>query len=184
MLHKFHPSFSITSTNFWAGTVFLLRIGSTYLIILVWHFMWNRRTPADPGVSAQIIAAKKKGSNTMALMTGEQYIESIRKLNRQFRNIDRSTDVLSFPLFDYEGAEDEPPVDEFMGMLGDIVISLETAKRQAAEYGHSFERETAFLCVHSMLHLLGYDHERSEEEDTEMRAKQTEIMKIMGLEVK
>ena len=64
--------------------------------------------------------------------------EGIRKLNRQFRNIDRSTDVLSFPLFDYEGAEDEPAVDELMGMLGDIVLSLETAKRQAEEFGHSF----------------------------------------------
>ena len=110
--------------------------------------------------------------------------EGIRKLNRQFRNIDRSTDVLSFPLFDYEGAEDEPPVDEFMGMLGDIVISLETAKRQAEEFGHSFEREAAFLCVHSMLHLLGYDHEKGDEEDRDMRARQSEIMKIMGLEVK
>ena len=109
--------------------------------------------------------------------------EGIRKLNRQFRNIDRSTDVLSFPLFDYEGAEDEPPVDEFMGMLGDIVISLETAKRQAAEYGHSFERETAFLCVHSMLHLLGYDHETGEEDEADMRRRQTEILEGMGLSV-
>jgi probable rRNA maturation factor len=64
------------------------------------------------------------------------------------------------------------------------VLSLEKAKEQAEEYGHSFNREVAFLCVHSMLHLLGYDHERSEEEDKEMRAKQSEIMKIMGLEVK
>ena len=110
--------------------------------------------------------------------------EGIRKLNRQFRNIDRSTDVLSFPLFDYEGAEDEPPVDEFMGMLGDIVISLETAKRQAEEFGHSFEREAAFLCVHSMLHLLGYDHETGEEDEADMRRRQTEILEGMGLSVK
>ena len=59
--------------------------------------------------------------------------EGIRKLNRQFRNIDRSTDVLSFPLFDYSGEAEEPPVDEFMGMLGDIVLSLEQAKKQAEE---------------------------------------------------
>lgn len=108
----------------------------------------------------------------------------IQKLNRQFRNIDRPTDVLSFPLFDYEGAEDEPPVDELMGMLGDIVVSLETAKRQAEEFGHSFERETAFLCVHSMLHLLGYDHETSEEDEADMRRRQSEILDGMGLSVR
>ena len=62
--------------------------------------------------------------------------------------------------------------------------SEKTAREQAEEFGHSFERETAYLCVHSMLHLLGYDHERSDEEDIEMRSKQSEIMKIMGLEVK
>ena len=110
--------------------------------------------------------------------------EQIKDLNARFRNIDRATDVLSFPLFDYEGTSEEPPVDELVGMLGDIVLSLEQAALQAEEYGHSFEREVAFLCVHSMLHLLGYDHERSDEEDVEMRSKQTEIMKIMGLEVK
>lgn len=109
--------------------------------------------------------------------------EDIRKLNRQFRNIDRATDVLSFPLFDYSGEEDEPPVDELMGMLGDIVISLETAKRQAEEYGHSFERETAFLCVHSMLHLLGYDHETGDEDEADMRRRQSEILDGMGLSV-
>ena len=70
--------------------------------------------------------------------------EGIRELNRKFRNIDRPTDVLSFPLFDYTGESEEPPVDEFVGMLGDIVISLEQAKKQAEEFGHSFEREAAF----------------------------------------
>ena len=110
--------------------------------------------------------------------------EGIHALNKKFREVDKPTDVLSFPLFDFEGETDEPPVDEIMSNLGDIVISLERAKEQADEYGHSFEREVAFLCVHSMLHLLGYDHEISEEDDIEMRSKQTEIMKIMGLEVK
>ncbi len=110
--------------------------------------------------------------------------EGIHELNKKFREVDKPTDVLSFPLFDFEGETDEPPVDEIMSNLGDIVISLERAKEQADEYGHSFEREVAFLCVHSMLHLLGYDHEVSEEDEIEMRAKQTEIMKIMGLEVK
>jgi probable rRNA maturation factor len=109
--------------------------------------------------------------------------EGIHELNKKFRGVDRPTDVLSFPLFDYEGESEEPPVDELFGMLGDIVLSLEQAKRQADEYGHSFEREVAFLTVHSMLHLLGYDHETGEEDEAEMRQKQTAIMEIMGLAV-
>lgn len=110
--------------------------------------------------------------------------EGIRELNRKFRNIDRPTDVLSFPLFDYTGESEEPPVDEFVGMLGDIVISLEQAKKQAEEFGHSFERETAFLTVHSMLHLLGYDHEAGGDEEADMRRRQREILDRMGLSLK
>ena len=106
--------------------------------------------------------------------------EGIRVLNNEYRGIDRATDVLSFPLVDFAGGE-EPPVDEPMQSLGDIVLSLERADEQAKEYGHSFERETAFLTVHSMLHLLGYDHELGEEEDAEMRKKQSEILDVMGL---
>ena len=85
--------------------------------------------------------------------------ESIREINKEYRDIDKSTDVLSFPMFSYS----EPEVlDEEMlegdNALGDIIISLETATRQADEYGHSTSREVSFLTVHSMLHLLGYDH--------------------------
>ena len=108
--------------------------------------------------------------------------KGIHAINKQFRNIDAPTDVLSFPLVEYEESE-EPPVDE-ENMLGDIIISLERAEEQANEFGHSFEREVSFLTVHSMLHLLGYDHVNSEEEDKEMRRRQSEIMKNLGLEVK
>ena len=108
--------------------------------------------------------------------------DGIRKLNREFRKIDKATDVLSFPLTDYEATEFA--IDEPETSLGDIVISLEKAQEQAVEFGHSFEREVAFLTVHSMLHLLGYDHVNSEEEDLDMRRRQREILESMGLEVK
>ena len=109
--------------------------------------------------------------------------DDIHELNKRFRGVDRPTDVLSFPLFDYEGESEEPPVDELMGMLGDVVLSLEQAEKQAQEYGHSFEREVAFLTVHSMLHLLGYDHETGEEDEADMRARQRDIMEKLGLSV-
>lgn len=105
--------------------------------------------------------------------------KSIHSLNREYRGIDRPTDVLSFPL--------EPNLKNThvsgLIMLGDIVISLERATAQAEEYGHSFQRETAFLCIHSMLHLLGYDHELGETEDADMRKRQREIIESIGLGV-
>jgi probable rRNA maturation factor len=109
--------------------------------------------------------------------------ENIQELNVRFRGIDAPTDVLSFPLFDFEGETDEPPVDEIRNMLGDIVLNLERTQSQAEEFGHSFEREAAFLTVHSMLHLLGYDHETGEEDEADMRARQRAIMADMGLAV-
>ena len=105
--------------------------------------------------------------------------KGIHAINKQFRNIDAPTDVLSFPLVEYEESE-EPPVDD-ENMLGDIIISLERAEEQANEFGHSFEREVAFLTVHSMLHLLGYDHEEGKAEESEMFEKQEEILKKMHL---
>lgn len=99
----------------------------------------------------------------------------IHALNRKFRGVDRPTDVLSFPLYE-DGNFD---MTECIGgaVLGDVVISLERAAEQAAELGHSTVREVAFLTVHSVLHLLGYDHERSSEEEEKQCAKQREIMK-------
>ena len=101
--------------------------------------------------------------------------EGIRAINREYRELDRPTDVLSFPLF--ETAADGTR------MLGDIVLSLEKCREQAAEFGHSFERECAFLTVHSTLHLLGYDHETSEADEQDMRKRQSAIVTGMGLGV-
>lgn len=105
--------------------------------------------------------------------------ESIKVLNGQYRNIDRETDVLSFPII----SDDDIKLPGAV-MLGDIVLSLEKAKEQGELYGHGFAREVAFLCIHSTLHLLGYDHETSEEDDIEMRKRQTAIADIIGLGVK
>ena len=103
--------------------------------------------------------------------------EQIKELNAQYRNKNCATDVLSFPMYDdfstaIYGGEDIP--------LGDIVISLEKAARQGYDIGHSIYHEVAFLCVHSTLHLLGYDHETGEEDEKEMFRRQKEIMEIIG----
>ena len=105
--------------------------------------------------------------------------KGIQELNREYRGKDTATDVLSFPLYDFAAGE-EPLTDERVE-LGDVVLSLERAKEQAAELGHSYEREAAFLCVHSVLHLLGYDHELSQEDEEDMCRRQRDIMKKLGL---
>lgn len=98
----------------------------------------------------------------------------IKELNKKYRGVDKHTDVLSFPLYEDGDFSDA----EILGTaeLGDIVISLERAKEQARELGHGFLREIAFLAVHSTLHLLGYDHERSPEDDEEQCRRQREII--------
>ena len=103
----------------------------------------------------------------------------IRRLNRIYRQKDATTDVLSFPL----GQDGHYDVNKETGcaMLGDVVISLETAVKQAHIYGHSLEREIGFLTVHSMLHLLGYDHETSPLEERKMREKEEEVLGELGI---
>lgn len=105
----------------------------------------------------------------------------IHTLNREYRGVDRPTDVLSFAM--QEETEEEADFGfEFEDeMLGDIVISVERARMQAEEYGHPFEREIAYLAVHGTLHLLGYDHE-TESDKQEMRSKEEEVMISLGLE--
>ena len=111
--------------------------------------------------------------------------ENIKKINKEYRNIDAPTDVLSFPLleFDENGQiiENEFEYDEGMIMLGDIVISLERAKEQAKDFGHSFRREVAFLTAHSMLHLLGYDHVDDKEGEELMCQKQEAVLGGLGI---
>lgn len=111
--------------------------------------------------------------------------EGIREINNEHRNIDSVTDVLSFPIVDMtEGKINsnagDYDMDENLLLLGDIVISLEMAKNQAIEYGHSFERELAFLATHGLFHLLGYDHIK-EEEEKRMVEKQETVLGLMGL---
>ena len=105
--------------------------------------------------------------------------EYIRKLNKKFRDKDKATDVLSFPM--YEDGNFDMAECISGAVLGDIVISVERAKEQAKELGNSFLREVAFLTIHSTLHLLGYDHERSEADDEEQCRIQKEI--ISGMEI-
>ncbi len=104
--------------------------------------------------------------------------DEIRALNREHRGIDRATDVLSFPLGDENGFETNPETGAIL--LGDIVISLERAAAQAEEYGHSLKRETAFLITHSLFHLLGYDHEKEDEERV-MFSKQERVLAALGI---
>ncbi|MCA0754586.1 rRNA maturation RNase YbeY [Paenibacillus sp. N4] len=114
--------------------------------------------------------------------------EEIHQLNREYRGIDRPTDVLSFAMqedgteeldiiFEVESEDENDPIS---GMLGDIIISVETAARQSEEYGHSLEREIGFLFVHGFLHLIGYDHQ-DEETEAIMTAKQEAILQKAGL---
>ena len=106
--------------------------------------------------------------------------EGIGLLNREFREKDAPTDVLSFPM--YSMKDGDVPVAGEVAVLGDVVLSLERVGIQAKEIGHSFLREASFLTVHSVLHLLGYDHETSPEDEEKMFSRQREIMK--GIKVK
>ena len=103
--------------------------------------------------------------------------ERIKELNAEYRNKDSVTDVLSFPM--YDDFRDVPSGVNVVS-LGDVVICLSKAAEQGYQIGHSIYHEVAFLCVHSTLHLLGYDHELSKEDEEEMIKKQKEIMEIMG----
>ena len=103
--------------------------------------------------------------------------QEIRKLNREYRNIDRETDVLSFPMFERKELEEKIKYNNFAheDVLGDVVISIKKVEEQAIEYGHSFERELSYMIVHGFYHLMGYDHIK-EEDKKEMRPKEEKIL--------
>lgn len=107
--------------------------------------------------------------------------EAIKEINAEFRNIDSATDVLSFPLGE-NGVYDVNPVTNAK-MLGDVVISADTALKQADLFGHGIEREIAYLTVHSVLHLLGYDHVNGGLEKTIMREKEEVVLEALGLAI-
>ena len=143
----------------------------------------QKKTPVTPALRALIRSAVRAAlayegwENDAEVSVTLTDDETIRALNRDYRRIDRATDVLSFPMYE----KDELAEIAGPAALGDVVISLERAEAQAAEYGHGVDREVAFLTVHSILHLLGYDHETSEADEKEMFARQEAILTGMGV---
>ena len=108
--------------------------------------------------------------------------ENIKEINKQYRNIERATDVLSFPMFEKDELEQKIQNEDFEypDVLGDIIISIEKVEEQAKEYEHSFERELSYMIVHGFYHLMGYDH-IEEDEKKEMRAKEEKVLDIVDL---
>ena len=108
--------------------------------------------------------------------------ENIQKINKEYRNIDKPTDVLSFPMFEKEEIQEKIKNNDFLheDILGDIIISIEKVQEQAREYGHSFERELSYMLVHGFYHLMGYDH-IEEKDKKEMRTKEEKILKTLNI---
>ena len=106
----------------------------------------------------------------------------IRTINNEFRNIDKATDVLSFPMFEKNEIDEMVKLgsNEIPETIGDIVISVDRVKEQAEEYGHSFERELAYMVVHGFYHLMGYDH-MVEEDKVVMRAKEENVLNLLNI---
>ena len=108
--------------------------------------------------------------------------ENIRKFNNEYRNIDKETDVLSFPMFEKEELEEKIKNNDFenIDILGDMIISIPRVEEQALEYGHSFERELAYMVVHSFYHLMGYDH-MNDNDKTKMREKEEFVLNRLDI---
>lgn len=161
-------------------------------IILDWNNNQSQFEISDEWIE-KLTAILQIAAENEGLTSGEVTLtftnnEDIQELNKQYRNIDKPTDVLSFALND-DGVdelniifevESENDIDPISGMLGDIIISVERAEEQRIEYGHSLEREIGFLFVHGFLHLLGYDHQDDEAEAV-MTQKQEAVLQQVGL---
>ncbi len=155
-------------------------------------------TASVPGVSGSQIAFIRKAVRTALAAQGVDFPcevdvlvtndAEIRRLNREARQVDRATDVLSFPAFDLRPGELPGPEDADPGTglapLGDMMISLEHVAAQAKEYGHSNRRELGYLVVHSVLHLLGYDHVDEGPMKAQMREREEAILAELGLSVR
>lgn len=129
----------------------------------------GRKTPALAKTSRMILARLGLADAELSiLLTGDT---EIHDLNLRYRDKDKPTDVLSFP----QDAEDE--IEGLPKILGDVVISVETTERQAAEKGHSFDRELTVLLIHGILHLIGYDHERGRKDATIMRSMEAKLLR-------
>ena len=108
--------------------------------------------------------------------------DNIHSINKQYRNVDRPTDVLSFPMFEKEELKNKIINNDFLqeDVLGDIVISIEQVEKQAKEYGHSFEREFSYMLVHGFYHLMGYDHIKEEDKQI-MRPKEEKVLELLNI---
>lgn len=143
--------------------------------------------PENLEIDVEIVDTVRKAAYTVGELYGLDNAEvsitftdneHIHAINRDYRNVDRPTDVISFAL--NEGDEPEIEGGAPVNVLGDIIISVEKAVEQASDYGHSVEREVAFLTVHGMLHLLGYDH-IEEDDRKEMRREEDFVMEKLGI---
>jgi probable rRNA maturation factor len=131
----------------------------------------GRKTPALPKTARAVLSLLDlDGAELSILLTGDRQIHD---LNLRYRGKDKPTDVLSFPQDDTEPAEGVPRV------LGDVVISVETAERQAVEKGRSFERELTVLLIHGVLHLIGYDHEKGAKDAATMWAMEARLLRCV-----
>lgn len=161
---------------------------SPRLTVMYLDITWEEETIPEEGRDKLLDLLQQGISTTIQYVDGPEEAEvsltlvndsRIHELNREYRGVDKPTDVLSFAL--QEETEDEPEIFDYEDdLLGDIVISVERARAQAVEYGHSFERELVYLAVHGTLHLLGYDH-LEEEEKAEMRKLEEAVMEKIGL---